>query len=83
MIRRKVLADLELSPQFIADVFAEMDSSGQALFFVEVAKIAATWGEGFSGDYQWLSIGESLVRDATSTEAARDIIRGILLGFHD
>jgi hypothetical protein len=60
----------------LARVFASMNDDEQAQFFVEVAKIMATWTPG-AAEMQIHYIGSHLRNCKCSTEEARELIRGI------
>ena len=75
VISAQVTTEFELSIETAAAWFCELDDDQQAKFFVAVAERAKSWPHG--GDSQWHFIGGHLRNCECSTEAAREMIRGL------
>lgn len=75
----KQLVSRIATAEALAESFCELDDDAQALFFVHVARIAATWEKrGFgSATHQAHLIGEHLKTCSCATEDARAFVRNI------
>ena len=63
MLKGKVIIDdhiVSANPEIVADMFANMGSDEQALFFNHVAKIVDTWDGGFPLQLQWITDDDGL-----------------------
>lgn len=61
-----------VTPELIAEIFAEMDSTEQAKFFNHVAEVASQWnGMGFPMQLQYITDEDGL------TLAGRRVMQGI------
>ncbi len=70
--------DLKLTPAQLAEAFCDMIDEDQAQFFIESARIAATWTTKHGGaSYQWYVVGKHLKTCECSTEEARTMITDI------
>lgn len=50
----------EITPEVVAELFANMRSDEQARFFNRVSEVASTWGEGFPMQLQWVTDDDGL-----------------------
>jgi hypothetical protein len=64
----------------LAQIFCEMDDDAQAQFFIEVARIFNGW-PGNRGSEQARYIANHMRTCECSTEAARELVRGIAEAF--
>ena len=71
----KLSMDVQLTPMQLAEAFCEMSDERQAQFFIDVARISATWSGG--AGMQWFSVGRHLRNCECSTEEARDLVMEI------
>lgn len=76
-LERRVLVPLTVED--LAAAFCEMDDDQQARFFVEVARIVATW-EPVARSMQPMLIGKHLGECDCSTDEARELVRDIASG---
>jgi hypothetical protein len=75
----KLTLDFKPTPAQIAEAFCEMNDEQQAQFFIEVARIGASW-ETPGNVMQWFSVGRHLRDCACSTDQARELVRDIAYG---
>lgn len=73
----KVAATIELNVEQLAAAFCELDDDTQAKFFVECARLAATWPPHVD---QFYAVGRHLRTCNCSTPEARELIRRIVAG---
>ncbi len=70
-----------LTPAQLAEMFCEMIDEDQAQFFIEAARIAATWPTKHGGaSYQWYVVGKHLQTCECSTDDARSMVQDICNG---
>ena len=74
-MKARLSVEATVTPAELAEMFCAGDDEEQAQFFIEVARIAATWVP--NNSMQWFYVGRHLRNCACSTEAARDIVREI------
>lgn len=70
-----VTTEVELDVVTAATWFAGISDEQQAQFFVEVAKVARTWGG--SPEIQWGYVAGHLVKCPCSTDDARSLIKSL------
>lgn len=71
-IEKKIIAQIELTPEDLAEVFCKMDGQEQAAFFNEIASLSAKWkGTSFPFQAQAITDAENLA------PAGRRIMRTI------
>lgn len=77
-LRIKNIQEVEITPELLGQLFADLDDDGQARFFVAAANVAKNW----TGDwtYQFWAVGGHLRNCACSTEEARDLVRNLHAG---
>ncbi len=60
----KIIKDnkvLKITPEIVAELFANMDNEGQAKFFNHVDKVSSRWeGSGLVGQLQWITDDDGL-----------------------
>lgn len=62
---------VDVTPEVVAGMFADMDDDSQVQFFVHVAALFATF-KSLGGDWQIHAIGKHLAECECSSEGARD-----------
>ena len=71
-INKTVNAEIELTPEEIADIFSNMSSIEQAKFFNRLAKLVKEWSThagGFNMQMEWVR------REKELTKEGRDIMK--------
>ena len=69
----KLEVEIKLTPRQLAEAFCDLDDEQQADFFIEAARIAASWRDG--AVMQWWYVGRHLRTCTCSTEEAREMVR--------
>lgn len=79
--------EVELTPEQIGRLFADLDSDAQAKFFAAVAARGDEWDKENGADalsfgqwWQWNEIGVHLYECECATDGAREVIRNIMSG---
>lgn len=70
--------EVDITPELLGQLFADMDDDAQCRFFVAAAEVASKW----RGDWtsQFYAVGGHLRNCSCSSEEARDLVRTIAYG---
>jgi TorA maturation chaperone TorD len=72
------VVEVDITPELLGQLFADMDDDAQCKFFVAAAEVASKWEANWEG--QFYAVGGHLRNCSCSTEDARDLVRSIARG---
>lgn len=72
------VVEVDITPELLGQMFADMDDDAQCRFFVAAAEVASKWPGDWGG--QFYQVGVHLQSCDCSSEDARDLIRMIACG---
>lgn len=72
------VVEVDITPELLGKLFADMDDDAQCRFFVAAAEVASKWPGDWKG--QFYAVGGHLRSCECSSEDARDLVRIIAYG---
>jgi hypothetical protein len=72
------VVEVDITPELLGQLFADMDDDAQCRFFVAAAEVASKWAGDWRG--QFYAVGGHLRNCSCSSEEARELVRTIAHG---